>query len=140
MASSEIIIIWIFFHAIFFWSCYCLLYCRFFEFFQWMFVDIFYDNINTEIEAFFLKNKYAKNFNKKYLDLSLEDKHKTYIEFTTMEKDAEDAFYIIERNIKNKNLINFNDNIQSSFISLVALYSDIGSKDVRLQVKNDAGR
>lgn len=81
--------------------------------------NIFYDNINTEIEAFFLKNKYAKNFNKKYLDLSLEDKHKTYIEFTTMEKDAEDAFYIIERNIKNKNLINFNDNIQSSFISLV---------------------
>lgn len=81
--------------------------------------NIFYDNINTEIEAFFLKNKYAKNFNKKYLYLSLEDKYKTYIEFTTMKKDAEDAFYIIEKNIKNKNRINFNDNLQSSFISLV---------------------
>ena len=81
--------------------------------------NIFYDNINKEIEAFFLKNKYAKNFNKKYLDLELEDKNKTFVEFTTLLKDDEGAFYIIERNIKNKKLINFNNELQNEFLSLV---------------------
>lgn len=81
--------------------------------------NIFYDKITNEIEAFFLKNKYAKNFNIKYLNLYLEDKHKTYIEFTTIKKNDEDAFYIIQKNILNKNLINFNDEMQSAFLGLI---------------------
>lgn len=82
--------------------------------------NIFYDKINDEIEISFLKNNYAKKFNKKkYLNLSLEDVYKTIIDFTIIKKDNEGAFYIIEKNIKNKDLINFNDNLQSSFISLV---------------------
>ncbi|MDY5795492.1 MAG: hypothetical protein SPJ84_06670 [Fusobacterium gastrosuis] len=80
---------------------------------------IFYDKIQNEIEAFFLKNKYAKNFNIKYLNLELEDIHKTYIEFTTMNKDDDSAFYIITKNIVNKKLINFNNEMQAAFLTLI---------------------
>ncbi len=80
---------------------------------------IYYDKIQEEIEKFFLKNKYAKKFNKKYLNLELKDEHNTYIDFTTMQKEDDESFYIIKENIKTKNLIDFNDELQSSFLSLI---------------------
>lgn len=80
---------------------------------------IFYDKIQDEIEDFFLKNKFAEDFSKKYLNLKLEDKHKTYVEFTKIYKDNEDAFYTIQENIKEKKLINFNNEMQATFLALV---------------------
>ena len=80
---------------------------------------IFYNKINKEIEVFFLRNKYASKFNSKYMNIKLEDIYKTYIEFVEIKKDDESGFYIIEKNIKDKKLMDFNDELQNFFISLV---------------------
>lgn len=80
---------------------------------------IFYNKINKEIEVFFLKNKYASKFNSKYMNIKLDDIYKTYIEFVEIKKDDESGFYIIEKNIKDKKLMDFNDELQNFFISLV---------------------
>lgn len=80
---------------------------------------IFYNKINKEIEEFFLRNKYASKFNSKYMNIKLEDIYKTYIEFVEIKKDDESGFYIIEKNIKDKKLMDFNDELQNFFISLV---------------------
>ena len=80
---------------------------------------ILYNKINKEIEVFFLRNKYASKFNSKYMNIKLEDIYKTYIEFVEIKKDDESGFYIIEKNIKDKKLMDFNDELQNFFISLV---------------------
>ena len=80
---------------------------------------IFYNKINKEIEVIFLRNKYASKFNSKYMNIKLEDIYKTYIEFVEIKKDDESGFYIIEKNIKDKKLMDFNDELQNFFISLV---------------------
>ena len=80
---------------------------------------ILYNKINKEIEEFFLRNKYASKFNSKYMNIKLEDIYKTYIEFVEIKKDDESGFYIIEKNLKDKKLMDFNDELQNFFISLV---------------------
>ena len=80
---------------------------------------IFYNKINKGIEDFFIKNRYATKFDLKYKDVMLRDIYKTYIEFTEIKENNEAGFYIIEKKLKDKNLINFSDELQNSLISLI---------------------
>lgn len=82
--------------------------------------NIFYDKINKEIETFFLRNKYAVKFNSKYIGKNLEDIYETYIEFTEIKKSEDAGFYIIEKKLEEKKLIDFTDDLQTALISSIA--------------------
>ena len=82
--------------------------------------NIMYNKINKTIEIFFIRSKFATKFNSKYVNVNLKDIYKTYIEFTEFKKEEEAGFYIIEKKLQDKKLIDFRDEIQVELISLIA--------------------
>lgn len=78
---------------------------------------IFYNEIDSEIENFFIKNKYLKSFNNK-IKVS-EDNYKTMLDFTILEKqeNEEDTFGKIKNIILEKKLLNNSNLIYSYLLS-----------------------